>query len=260
LISRDSEGFYTRGTHQAGGYGTRVREDVALLPVWCSLMNFALKSCPAKLVETSEQKLPPNSGFYFFFNIGCSHPISSLQSAVKFKPPFFLFFSSTHFLSPLYLLLMHLLLFLTPFTHQPGQLLYQDAWGQTRTKRHCPCCWVSCLCPQRLGKSYPSLLQPSLEHTQHKPVSPRKLAVKSQQISHAKDNFSTAYRLALLGQLSAGTGKGQRASSKASACQIPDHFHSTAVPGFHTEKLATVFGGEFEDPFPELLGLKFPKE
>lgn len=54
----------------------------------------------------------------------------------------------------------------------------------------------------------------------------------------------------------------KRANSlwKASASQIPDHFHSAAVPGFHAGKPATVFGREFEDPFPELLGLKFLKE
>lgn len=101
---------------------------------------------------------------------------------------------------------------------------------------------------------------PQLEHTQHKPVSAGKLAVKSAEISHAQHHFSASYHTVPLGQLFVGTGKGQTAARKANACQIPHCFPSAAVPGFHTEKQATAFGGEFEGSFPELLGTKSLRE
>lgn len=111
-----------------------------------------------------------------------------------------------------------------------------------------------------LSKVPSELPRLQLERTQRRPVSAGKLAVKSSQISHAQHHFSAPYRAVPPGQLSAGTGKGQTAARKASACQIPHRFPSTAVPGFHAEKQAAVFGGEFEGSFPELLGMKFPKE
>ncbi|EOB03530.1 hypothetical protein Anapl_10714 [Anas platyrhynchos] len=100
----------------------------------------------------------------------------------------------------------------------------------------------------------PSELQrPQLERTQRRPVSAGKLAVKSSQISHAQHHFSAPYRAVPPGQLSAGTGKGQTAARKASACQIPHRFPSAAVPGFHAEKQAAVFGGTTgsSPPVPE---------
>lgn len=135
---------------------------MGLSQVWSSLINFALKSSPAKLVGSLEQKLYSNSGFFnfFFFNIGCSHPISCLLFSLQsdLEPHFFMWFF--FFFLPLYLLLMKLLLFLTPFTHQPGHLLYQGAWDQAGAKRHCPPSWVSCPCPRSHGKSHLSSRDP----------------------------------------------------------------------------------------------------
>lgn len=153
---------------------------MGLSQVWSSLINFALKSSPAKLVGSLEQKLYSNSGFfnYFFFNIGCSHPISCLLFSLQsdLEPHFFMWF----------------FFFSTPVSSSNETPPFSYTFYTPARPSSLP----GCLGPGRGQETLSSLLglmplssvswkvpselpRPWLEHTQHKPVSPGKLAVKS---------------------------------------------------------------------------------
>lgn len=70
LTSRDPKGFYLRSTYLAGSslmVMALKQEGMWLSPVWCSLMNFALKSSPAnhvRLLEGAESSFQ----FWIFIN------------------------------------------------------------------------------------------------------------------------------------------------------------------------------------------------
>lgn len=168
--SHSKQGITWWSQHRSGkGHGS--------VPSVGFIDGFCTESSPAKHIESLEQKLHSNSGFiisaWFLFLILASLTQYLISSAVKFKPSFFTSFLSTNFLSPLSSSIATQVFF-TPFTPQPGHLIYH--WKVPRNISLLlglmPESWISWKIP-------PKLPRPRLEHTQPKPVSPGKSAVKS---------------------------------------------------------------------------------
>lgn len=248
----------TPGRESPGGHSTGVGKDVALSPVWDSLMNFALKVLQQNTLSPWSRNFIPvlnlSFQFGFLFLILASLTRYLISSAVIFKRPLFTFFLPTHFLSPLSSSNV------TPFSytiHTPARSPHLPLKG---TKKHLLTLGSHARVLHLLEKSHPN--SRDLGWSTPNP----KQRLQGSQLSNPSRSprQNTIFQLLISplcwGSSRQGQEKGKHSLWKANACQIPDHFHSVAVPGFHAGKPATVFGREFEDPFPELLGLKFHKE